>query len=202
MIVYYIQGATGLDRSDIWISGNERLSQLRTLIKAKHGLHLTFNSCIVFYWPLASTIHQELKKSLDSVLVGKSFDMNILVSNGFLDVPVLQDIHIIPATEVVGLSSPPPLLIFAGICVLLATLFVHVYTLLCACVCILLCPSLSLCLIEPGVLHAFLCSTLWLSAGECWCFFLLFLMLMVCCDTVVDSCWFHRMHFGVKPLCL
>ena len=65
------------------------------LIKAKHGFHLTPNSCIVFYWPLASTTCQELKKSLDSVPVGESFDMNILVSNGFLDVPVLQDICII-----------------------------------------------------------------------------------------------------------
>ncbi|KAI9464209.1 hypothetical protein HD554DRAFT_1282470 [Boletus coccyginus] len=72
------------------------LSQLRTLIKAKdESLHPTPENCIAFYQPLASTTRHELEKSFDSLPVGSSFSMGILVSDAFLDVPVLQDICII-----------------------------------------------------------------------------------------------------------
>ncbi|KAI9464223.1 hypothetical protein HD554DRAFT_2282124 [Boletus coccyginus] len=79
-----------------YIRGNKMLSQLRTTIKAKHeNLHSTPENRIAFYRPLASTTRHELDKSFDSLPVGSSFSMGILVSDAFLDVPVLQDICII-----------------------------------------------------------------------------------------------------------
>ncbi|KAI9462947.1 hypothetical protein HD554DRAFT_2316226 [Boletus coccyginus] len=113
LILYYIRGTTGLVNSHVRISGSTMLSQLRTLIKAKHeSLHSTPEDCIAFYRPLASTTRHELDKSFDSLPVGPSFNMDTLVSNAFLDVPVLRDICIVvQVTEYLshGEKRPPSL---------------------------------------------------------------------------------------------